>query len=376
VENPLVGEQSNALLSLAKSREPADRERLLMNIVSLCELAGPGGNAEAVKAKALIDDVFMTLVVDAEREVRRRLAERIACVDWAPRALIHVLALDDIEIARPIIAASPLLDDSDLIRLLVEATLEHQIEVARRPGIGPVVVEAILERGESALLAALTDNVLAVLPDDGMARLVEASRLMPALRAPLTRHPQLTANLAVTLYAWIGEALRGALIERFRLDPATLDPAVDDAVNDASAEPFGRPVALERTEERAATEARLVEKLDGAGQLRPGYLLRALREHKLSLFETALARLAGVSLPDLRASLTGDRPDILALACLAAGIDRSVFPTLLARVRELNRGLPGGDGEGDARATAVFQTVTPEEAPLAFSRLTRILAPI
>jgi hypothetical protein len=48
VENPLVGEQSAALLSLAKSREPADRERLLMNIVSLCELAGTGGGAEAI----------------------------------------------------------------------------------------------------------------------------------------------------------------------------------------------------------------------------------------------------------------------------------------------------------------------------------------
>jgi uncharacterized protein (DUF2336 family) len=376
VENPLVGQQSNALVDLAKSREPADRERLLMNIVSLCEMAGPGGDAEALKAKALIDDVFMTLVVDAEREVRRRLAERIADVAWAPKALIHVLALDDIEIARPIIAASPLLGDRDLIRLLVEATLEHQIEVARRPGIGPVVVAAILDRNEPSLLAALADNVSAILPKNGMARLVEASRLMPGLRAPLTRHPQLTADLAVTLYAWIGETLREALISRFRLDPDKLSPALDQAVNAASAEPFGRPVTLERADERAATEQRLVEKLDAAGQLRPGYLLRALREHKLTLFEAALAKLAGVTPADLHGALACDRPEILALACLAAGIDRSVFPTLLARVRELNRNQPGGGPEGDARATAVFQNVSAEEAPLAFSRMAQILAPI
>lgn len=197
----MVGEQSAALLSLAKSREPADRERLLMNIVSLCELAGTGGDAEAIRAKALIDDVFMTLVVEAEREVRRRLAERIAAVDWAPRALIHVLALDDIEIARPVIAASPLLEDDDLIRLLVEATLEHQIEVARRPNIAATVSDAIIDKGDPAVLAALADNVTAVLPDDGMDRLVKASRLMPGLRAPLSRHPQLTNDLAVTLYA-------------------------------------------------------------------------------------------------------------------------------------------------------------------------------
>src|SRR6202012_2087813 len=98
---------SDALLNLAKSREPADRERLLTNIVSLCEMAGVGGDANALRAKTLIDELFMTLVLDAEREVRRRLAERIAGVHWAPKALIHVLALDDIEIGRPDIAASP-----------------------------------------------------------------------------------------------------------------------------------------------------------------------------------------------------------------------------------------------------------------------------
>lgn len=174
----------------------------------------------------------------------------------------------------------------------------------------------------------------------------------------------------------MGEALREALIGRFRLDPAQLDPVLDEAVDDVIAHPFGASHAPQRVEERAATERRLVEKLDTAGQLRPGYLMRALRENKLSLFEASLSRLAGVAQHDLHAVLSCDRPEILALACLAAGIDRSVFPSLLARVRELNRGLPGGGPEGDARATAVFQSVSMQEAPVAFSRMAQILAPI
>ena len=375
VELRVVGAQ-HALLDLAKSREPADRERLLMNIVGLCELAGTGGDAEAIKAKALIDELFMTLLIDAEREVRRRLAERIAHVDWAPRALIHVLALDDIEIARPVIAKSPLLDDSDLIRLLVEATLEHQVEVARRPHIGRAVAQAILDRDEPSLLAALAANATADLPEDGINRLVEASRLMPALRAPLTRHPRLTVDLACTLYAWIGEALRGALADRFRLDPEALNLAVDEAVRDAAIEPFGRPVMLERAEERASTERRLVEKLDVAGQLRPGYLLRALREHKLSLFEAGLCRLADLKPEDLQIAINCDRPEILAMACVAAGIDRSVFATLLTRVRELNRGLPGGGPEAEERAMGVFQAMTVEDAAVAFGRMVKVVAHI
>ena len=371
----MLGAQPDALLNLAKSREPADRERLLMNIVSLCEMAGSGGDDEAVRAKSLIDELFMTLVLDAEREVRRRLAERIAGVAWAPKALIHVLALDDIEIARPVIAASPLLDDDDLVRLLVEATLEHQVEVARRPGIGEMVAEAILEGGDPAVLAALVANHTAHLPQDGMARLVEAARTAPVLRAPLARHPALTAELGSVLYTWVGEALRQALMGRFQLDPEMLGQAMGDAVQAAGAEPFGRPVQLERPEEREAMEQRLIEKLDCAGQLKPGYLMRALREHKLSLFEIGLSRLAGVPLADLRTAIGSDRPDILAMACVAAHIDRSVFKTILTRVRELNGGRPGGDPEAETRAGSTFQELTPKDAVVAFSRMVLVVAP-
>src|SRR5205807_557474 len=125
---PVIGARPDALLTLAKSREPADRERLLMGIVGLCELAGDADDAEGQRAKELTDDLLTTLLVDAEHGVRRRIALRIATVGWAPGALIHLLAMDDIDIARPIIASSPLLDDEELVRLLAKATLEHQIE--------------------------------------------------------------------------------------------------------------------------------------------------------------------------------------------------------------------------------------------------------
>lgn len=370
----MLGAQSDALLSLAKSRQPADRERLLMTIVSLCEMAGFGDDAETARAKAIIDDLFMTLVLDAERAVRRRLAERIADVDWAPKALIHVLALDDIEIARPVIARSPLLDDDDLVRLLVEATLEHQIEVARRPNISEKVADTILNLGDPAVLAALAANFTARLPENGMALLVDGARTIPALRAPLARHPALTAALGTALYAWVGEVLREALASRFDLDPTALKAAMGEAVQDAKAAPLGRAAQPGRSEEREAMEQRLIEKLDSAGQLKPGYLMRALREHKLSLFEAGLSRLAGLPLEDLRAAIACDRPDVLAMACVAAHIDRSVFKTILTRVRELTGGRPGGDAEAEARANAAFRELTPKDAVIAFSRMIQVMA--
>ena len=102
--------------------------------------------------------------------------------------------------------------------------------------------------------------------------------------------------------------------------------------------------------------------------------MRALREHKLSLFEAGLSRLAGLPLDDLRSAIACDRPDVLAMACVAAHIDRSVFKTILTRVRELNGGRPGGDAEADARASAAFRELTPKDAVIAFSRMVQVMA--
>jgi len=359
---------SDALLDLAKSRAPADRERLLVGIVELCEAGGAAEAMGQAKVQALLGSIFLSLVVEAERDIRKRLAAKLAHAEWAPPALINVLALDEIEIARPIIAASPLLKDHDLVRLLTEATIEHQIEVARRPQLAPTVVAAILHRAEPAVLAALAANATAQLSDDDLRRLVEKARQVAALRSPLSRHPKLTGELALQLYIWVGQALRQALTERFRLDPRAIDKALASAVAESHAEgPDGRRlVVVAREEEREAMEQRLIDKLHAAGQLRPGYLIRALREGRLSLFCTTLAMLGRFEADHIRRAIDSDRPELLALACAAVGIDRSVFPTILAMVRELNAGRPSGGAESARRAHGAFGPVTPQVAGAAF----------
>ncbi|MDB5453795.1 MAG: hypothetical protein JWO33_2373, partial [Caulobacteraceae bacterium] len=177
---------SESLLDLARSREPADRERLLLGIVDLCDGADAAATRRSAPIQGLLGAVFMSLVVEAERDIRRRLAEKLSTAEWAPAALINVLALDEIEIARPIIAASPVLQDQDLMRLLVEATIEHKIEIARRPKLGPTVIDAILDQGDPIVISALAGNHRADVTDAHMRQLVEAAIKISALRSPLT----------------------------------------------------------------------------------------------------------------------------------------------------------------------------------------------
>ena len=363
-------------MKLAQTRAPGDRERLLLAIADLCDSADSVGALDTLQVQALLNDIFMCLVVEAEREIRRRLADKLAHAAWAPRALINVLALDDIEIARPIIAASPVLQDRDLIRLLVEATIEHQIEVARRPNIGPLIVDAILTQEEPAVLTALACNDSADISADGMQRLVAASRRIPALRPPLVRHQRLSESLAEQLYAWVGASLKTAIVARFEVDRQALDEALKQTLSDVHADyPAEEAAKAARgkgtpapapSKERQETEQRLIAKLHDAGQLRPSYLLRALREGKLSLFEAALAKLGGFTQEQIHLAVVSGRPELLALACVAVGVDRSVFPTLLGLVRGLNGGLPTGETEAADRAFAAFGTHPKATAASAF----------
>jgi uncharacterized protein (DUF2336 family) len=352
------------LVALARSRSPADRERLLMSVADLCA----GGESLTAQAQATIQDIFMDLVVQAERDIRQRLAERLASAAWAPHALVSILALDDIEIARPVIAQSPVLKDADLIRLLVEATLEHQIEVARRPHIGAPVVSAILDQSQPQVLAALADNTTAAVTPFHMQRLVVASRRIVALRGSLARHPALTDDLAHTLYGWVGEALRANIAERFTIDKKLLAKSMTEAVADALAGPpdqIADPSAADAQREREGMERRLIGKLEAAGQLRPGYLLRALREGRSSLFEAALAVLGGYQVEHVRKAVAANRPDLLALACAGVGIDRSVFPTVLGLVQSLNQGRPLAPPNVAAPISSAFAQ-KPEDAAAAF----------
>ncbi len=274
------------LLALAHSRDPADRERLLGGMVDLCAEAEADQTPLSPQISKLVEDLFITLVEQAEHDIRRRLADRLADAHWAPSALVNMLALDEIEISQPIITYSPVLAETDLIRILVEATLDHQVAVARRPGLTAGVVEAILEAAEPAVLTALAGNETADVSEPALAAMIGHARRVVAMRSPLARHPRLSSELAVKLYAWVGESLKTALTSRFRLDPEELDAAIAEATRAAAA---GAGPSDRVEEERDDMDRSLVEKLKNAGQLRTGYLLRALREGRLNLFIHILA---------------------------------------------------------------------------------------
>ncbi len=348
---------------LARSRSPAARERLMLAIIDLCGRADEAVRSPAIQT--LLGSIFTDLVEGAEADIRRILAEKLAVADWPPPALVNLLVMDEIEIARPIIAGSPVLKDPDLVRLLLEGGAEHRIEVAKRPLIGPPVVETILEKAEPAVMIALAGNDTADVSQEAMQQMIEASRELAGMRSPLVRHPWLRPEGAERLYAWVGQSLRSAIVSRFRVDVEALDRALAEAVKEA-ADGQARSTSGVAEAEQAEMERKLIAKLHAADQLRPSYLLRTLRDGRLSLFEAALAALGDMPLETVHRALNATQPDALALACAAVGLDRGAFSTLLGLVRTLNHGQPGGDEEQARRVFDRFGGEPADRARAAF----------
>jgi uncharacterized protein (DUF2336 family) len=346
----------------APAKPPVDRQRLLAAMVDLCQANQGAASAEA---QALIDDIFMDLVKHAERDLRLHLAEQLAAEAWAPSGLINALALDDIEIARPVIAKSPVLKDLDLIQLLVVATIDHQIEVARRPNLGEAVVKAIIDQGDPAVITTLAGNETADISELSMERLVSISREVAGLRPALARHPRLNLALAHVLYRWVGETLKAEIGGRFCIDEQVFDRALQISVADSlSGAPAPKP--RDGDPDIRAMEAKLIAKLQAAGELRPGFLLRALREGKLHLFQVALASLAETRTEAVERACQQDSPELLALACASVGIDRSVFPTLLSLVQAQNHARPVSGPGALERINRAFTLPGADEAAAAF----------
>src|SRR6202012_5029805 len=105
----------------------ATREEIYLAVASLYRIQGAGLNA---RERELMREILRRLTRDVEMAIRIALAQRLAEDTTAPHDLITLLVDDTIEVARPLILNSPLLTESDVLRLIAETGIAHQEAVA------------------------------------------------------------------------------------------------------------------------------------------------------------------------------------------------------------------------------------------------------
>ena len=309
----------------------ASREEIYLAVASLYRIQGAGLNS---RERDLMREILRRLTRDVEMAIRIALAQRLADDTNAPHDLILLLVDDSIEVARPLILQSPLLTEADALKLIGGASLPHIEAIAGRPHIGFPVTEALVRSDAESVLVALVRNATAKISEHAYSTLVEKSRAISVLQEPLIRRPDLPSTLATNMCAWVSDALKIYIENNYHLAPKRVDDALSEAAHVLNHQPPSPK------DPPADSAQKLIDKLAASGQLKAGFLMRVLSQGQIDLFDLAFAKLLDIELNTFRKFFYQDGVKLVAMACRAAGIDKSVFATVFNLSRQARNKSP------------------------------------
>ena len=271
------------------------------------------------RERTLATDILRRLSKDVEMAIRIGLAERMADNPDAPHELLLLLADDRIEVARPILARNRGLSDADLVHIIEVGTTDHHIAVADRPAIAEPVSAALARLNSEDVVTTLLRNSTAKISRETFCQLLERAHLHRALHEPLAQRHDLPPAVAQRMYAWVSDALKSSLVQRYPQAAEAISTALDEMSTSLAS---GKHVSTD------SGASKLVAKLSSSGQLTSSFLIRVLHQGQMELFEHGVASILEMDVEIVRRALYGERSVLLVLACRAVGIDRAVFMTV------------------------------------------------
>ena len=284
--------------------------------------------------------VLTSFLDDPSPLVRTALARAFASARGAPHHIILALADDLPPIAAIVLAASPILNDAELIDCAMTAEGTAQSAIAARPNLAAPVVATLAEIGSIEVLIALVGNRTAALSEAtirGMfARFVDNAELREALLA----RPGVPTLIRVDLVAATMRALLSQVAERKWMS--------DERLKRLGRQAKDRAVIVVAEANRGWTGAlELATHLRESGDLTLSLVFRTILSGKIELFKAALSVLADV--PVIRVDELVDRYDAGAFAGLyrKAGLPPELLPAIriaLDAARETDWSVARGAG--------------------------------
>jgi len=287
--------------------------------------------------RAAAEGAMIMLLDDPSPLVRGALADVLAASADAPPAVIYALANDQPDIAVRVLEHSPLFIDADLVDMV--ATGEHAVQaaIASRRQLPRAVSAAIAEVGSAEACLILIENPDADIAPFSLDRIVERFGHLAAMRETLFDREDISTASRHVLVSKLSETLADFVSARQWLDPERAQRVAKDACE--------RAVVVLAAETGGDDLSALVRHLRETAQLNAGLILRALLSGNTSLFEAALADLAGLPVARV-ASILHDAGAPFRALYDKAGLPASTWPAFREAVEALREAAhldePGG----------------------------------
>jgi uncharacterized protein (DUF2336 family) len=318
------------LLDLAKEGSSEKRRELLRQITDVF-LADPPDRSD--RESQLFDEIVVVVAADLETQVRVELAKKVALSNAPVHRTARRLAMDVIEVARPVIEHSKSLTEGDILDVIQQKSQDHMLAVTKRPDIGENVSSALVAKGEDRVVASLLENRTARMDRKTFEAVADRAQINPTLHAPFVRNQHVPLDLLNNVYLKVEGGLRREIMRKFHgVSPAELEAALEASRNHLSAAYGALPGDYQAAKEH-------VEALEKRGALKPPLLVQLLRENRRTGFYIAFSTLVDIEFDLTRRLVEAKDIDALAMLCRGAGFDRGLFVTISLLVVDEGGGL-------------------------------------
>ena len=236
--------------------------------------------------RAAAQKILTVMANDTAELVRRALAVTLKSSDLMPRDVARRLVADVDSVALPIITCSPAFTDDDLIEIVRAGSVVRQTAVAGRERVPRDVASVLAAEGCQSAVRTLAANDNADLSEAALGVVIDRFGQAAEVVSAIAYRQVLPLSVTERLVALASDAVREHLVTRHAVAPETAiqfarftrERATIDLVDQA---PISNDLPV------------FVAGLNARKALSASLLLRALARGQMSLFEHALAELAG-----------------------------------------------------------------------------------
>lgn len=302
----------------------------------------------------VFDEVITLLAREIETSARVLLASRLAPIPNAPPKAIKTLAADDtIEVAWPVLAHSPRLDEATLIALAASKSQQHLLAIARRKSLSPDLTDILIARGERPVLAGLASNAGAAFSSEGYACIADKINGDQDLIVRLGTRADIPRPLFLKLMARASDVARARLRDAHPDKTDAVDAAVDEATHRLQN-------AARKESSRFAVAQATVEALHDAGRLRDADIEGFAKAKNFEQTVVALALLCDLDVGVVERAMMHEQAETVLVFVKAAGLSWASARAILL-MRAGAQGLSAADLEQNLASFERLKPATAQE---------------
>lgn len=290
-----------------------DRTDLCDDVASLIEMA------ERPTDREMAADILLSLLRHAEKNLKEAISERLSVLDKAPLRLILQFINEDIDIAKPVLRKSPVLNDLDLLYIIQSRDSPFWQAIAQRQNLGENVIETLVDTKDIITAKNLVENNDVIFSDYALGRIVRLASEADILNECLIDRVQsLKGDFARRIYAYAGESLKTVLIEKCGDFSQDVSQTLEDVLAEFTVAP--PPHFMPTASMLKAAELFIKE-----GKINRTLMLNTLKRGQIGSFIAQFSKFTQLPVPVVVAMLQQKSGRSLAIASKANGIDRNDF---------------------------------------------------